>query len=77
MQTIKIPIVKPSDLFILIPFGLRDSPHDPNSLSLCFSHDLRENFSQPYSTTVNIIILYILYVKLLEGSQEGKSVWSE
>ena len=46
-------IVKPSPLSILIPLGPRYSPQDP------VSNNVREHVSQPYSTTNNIIVLYI------------------
>ena len=48
-----------------------------NTLSLCFSINIRAHVSHPYSTTDNIIVLYILSFKLFERTQESKSVWDE
>ena len=47
-----------------------------NNLSLHSSLNVRDHISQPYSTTGNIIVLYILIIKFLERSRE-KSVWAE
>ena len=48
-----------------------------NIPSLHFSLDVRDHARQPYSTTVNIIVLYILIFKFLEKSLEHKSVCTE
>ena len=37
----------------------------------------RDHVLQPYSTTGNISVLYILTFKLLERSREDKRVWTE
>ena len=38
---------------------------------------LGPKYSQAYSTTDNIIVLYILIFKFLERSLDDKSVWTE
>ena len=48
-----------------------------NTLSLHSSLNVRDHASQPYSTTDNIIVLYILIFIFLERSREDKSVWTE
>ena len=47
-----------------------------NTISLHSSLIVRDHVSQPYSTTGNIIVLYILIIKFLEKSPED-SVWTE
>ena len=42
--------------------------------NICFN--IRDHVSQPYSTTGNINVLYILIFKLLERSLED-NVWTE
>jgi len=75
----KFLIVEPSPLPILIPLGPKYSPHDPvlNTLSLHSSLNVRDHVSQPYGTTGNIIVLYILIFKFLERILDDKSVWTE
>ena len=75
----KFLIVKPSTLPICIPLGPKYLPQDffSNTLSLDSSLNVRDHVPQPYSTTGNIIVLYILIFKLLEKSLEDKSVWTE
>ena len=75
----KFLIVELSLLPIHIPFGPKYLPWDPvlNTLSLCSSLNVRDHVSQPYSTTGNITVLYILIFKFLERSREDKSVWTE
>ena len=48
-----------------------------NTLSLDSSLNVRDYVSHPYSTTGNIIVIYILIFKFLERSREDKSVWTE
>ena len=48
-----------------------------NTLSHRSSLNERDRVLQPYSTTGNIIVLYILIFKLQEGSREDKSVWTK
>ena len=50
-----------------------------NTLSLHSSINVRDHVSQPYSTTDNIIVLYIRIsiFNFLERSRENKSVWTE
>ena len=45
-------------------------------LRIVFSN-IRSQASQPYSTTGNIMVLYILIFKFLEISLDDKSVWTE
>ena len=44
-----------------------------NTLSLHSSLNVRDHVSQPYSTTGNTIVLYILMFKFLQRSLEDKS----
>ena len=63
----KFLIVEPSALPILIPLGPKYSPQDPVfTFSLRSSLNVGDHVSQPYSTTGNIIVLYILIFKFLE-----------
>ena len=52
-------------------------PHSGAFSNPHFSLNVRDHVSQPYSTTGNIIVLYILIFKFLGKSQEDKSVWTE
>ena len=72
-------IVEPSVLPILIPLGpnIRLRNLISNTLSLRSSLNVRDHVSQAYSTTENIIVLYILIKKFLEKSGEDKSVWTK
>ena len=75
----KFLIVEPSPLPILSLLGpnIRLRILFSNTLSLDSSLNVRDHVSQPYSTTGNIIVLYILIFKFLERSLEDKSVWTE
>ena len=74
VQTMKFLIVKPSALSIRYPLWLKYSSQDPvfKYLSLHFSLNATEHVSQPYSTTGNIIVLYILIFKFLERSLDKR-----
>ena len=48
-----------------------------NTLSLDSSLNVRDYVSQPYITTGNIIVLYILIFKFFERNREDKSLWTE
>ena len=69
----KCPIPKVSDpaslMLTLITFSSKYSPQDPvfKCPFLRSSLNVRDHVSQPYSTTSNIIVLYILIFKFLEG----------
>ena len=58
--------MKPSTLPIRIPLG--PNILFSNTLSLRSSLNVRDHASQPYSTTGNIIVLYILIFKFLVRS---------
>jgi len=70
----KFLIVEPSPLPILLGPNIRLRILFSNTLSLHSSLNVRDHVSQPYSTTDNIIVLYILIFKFLERSLEAKSV---
>ena len=74
VQTMKFFIVEPSPYPILIPPGPNYSPQDPFSNTLYSCLNVRDHASQPYSTTGDSIVLYILIFKSLERSLEDKSV---
>ena len=73
----KFLIVEPSLLPILLGPNIRLRILFSNTLSLRSSLNARDHVSQPYSTTGNTIVLYILIFKFLERSVEDKSVWTK
>ena len=79
LKTMKFLIVEPSPLPILIPLG----PNIPlrilfsNTLSLHSSLNTRNHVLQTYTTTSNIVVLYLLIFKFLETSREDKTVWTK
>jgi hypothetical protein len=75
VHTINFRNVELSPLLILIPLGpkIRLKILFSNTLSLDSSLNERDHASQPYSTTCNIIVLYILIFKFLERNQDDNS----
>ena len=68
----KFLTVTPSPLSILILLGPKYLSQDAvfKYLSLCSSLNVRDHVSHLYSTTGNIIVLYILIFKFLERNRE-------
>jgi len=66
-----------SPFVILLSSNIRLMNLFSNILSLCPSLNVRDRASQQYSTTGNIIVLYILIFKFLKRSREDKRVWTE
>ena len=64
----KFLTVESSPLPILIPLGPKYSPQDPvfKYVSLHSSLNVGDYVSQPYSTTGNFLVLYILIFQFLE-----------
>jgi hypothetical protein len=75
----KFLIVEPSPFPILIPIEAKYLLQIllSNNLSLHSSLYLRDHFTQPYSTTGSVIILYILILKFFGRSGKSKRVWTE
>jgi hypothetical protein len=48
-----------------------------NTLSPCFSLNVRDQVSRPYSTTGNIIVFYVLSFMFLDSRREFKRFWTE
>ena len=71
VQTVKFLIVEPSPLPILTPLQPKYSPQDP-VFKYPSSLNVRDHVSQSYSTTGNIIVLYILIFKFLGRNREDK-----
>jgi hypothetical protein len=44
----------------------------PNTLSLCPSHNVRDQVSHPHKTTGKIIVFYVLIFTLLDSRREDK-----
>ena len=74
----KFLTVEPSPLPIRISLGPRYSYQDPvfKYPWPAFLPYVRDQASQPCSTTGNIIVLYIVIFKFIERSREDKSVWT-
>ena len=72
----EVPHCGASPLPIIIPLGpnIRLKIVVLNTHSLHSSLDVRDHVVQPYSTTGNIIVLFIFIFKLFEGSVEDKSL---
>ena len=66
VQTMKFLIVEPSPFSSLLGPNIRLRILFSNIHSLDSSLNVRDHVSQPYSTTGNIIVLYILIFKFLE-----------
>jgi hypothetical protein len=47
-----------------------------NNLSLCFSLDIRDHVSHPYTTTGKITVLYITIFIFLDSRGENKNFWT-
>jgi hypothetical protein len=60
-----------------IPLRSKYAPQNPESLSLCFSLNVRDQDSHPYKTSGRIIVFYILTFILPESRREDKILWSE
>jgi hypothetical protein len=48
-----------------------------NTLSLCYSLNVRDQVSYPYRITGKIIFLYILLFMFLDSRREDKRFWTE
>jgi hypothetical protein len=70
----------------LSPFSVTSSLFGPNillstlfsnTLSLCSSLKVRDQVSHPYTTTDNIMVLYILIVKFFDSNREDRRFWTK
>ena len=79
VQTMKFLIAESSPLPFRILLGpnIRLRILFSNNLSMRSLFNVREYVLQPYHTTGNIILLYILIFKFLERSWEDKRVWND
>ena len=78
--TMKFLVVESSPITILIPLEPKYSHRDPIFKYLFSLHsylNVRDNVSQSYSTTSNIIVLYILIFKFFRRNGKDKGIWTE
>jgi hypothetical protein len=62
-----------------IPLQSKYSPQPlfPNTLSSCFSLNVRDHVSDPYRTRGKIIVLYIINFTFFNSKQEYRGFWTE
>ena len=77
VETMKFLILNLLHSPFTLLLGTNIRPRFSNTLSLHSSLNVRDNVSQPYSTTGNIIVLCILIFQFSERIREDESVWTE